>query len=183
MAAWDVRDFAGRTDYRSVDIDGRKALEARCDSAGSTLYLDREIDLRETPVMEWSWRVDETFAADIDETVKAGDDFAARVYVVMDGGLLRWRTRAITYVWASAMEQASDWPNPYASQAWMVALRSGPAEQPGSWKNERRNVREDFRRYHGRDLDKIDGVAVMTDCNDLETTARAWYGEIRFISE
>ncbi len=183
MAAWDERNFAGRTEYEVVEMAGREALEARCDNAGSALYLDREVDLRETPVMEWSWQVEGTFGADIDESVKAGDDFPARVYVVVDGGLMRWRTRAVTYVWSSATEKLSDWPNPYASQARMVAMRSGPPEQPGKWKNERRNVRKDFRRFHGRDLDAIDGVALMTDCDDLESTARAWYGEIRFVPE
>lgn len=173
--------FSGATLYRPVQVDGREALHARCVSSASGLVLERTIDLRKTPILEWSWRVDDTFPRAIDETARAGDDYPARIYVVKDGGILRWRTRALNYVWASAMPVGSDWPNAYAGQAHMVALRSGPPDAPGQWKTERRNVREDFRRYHGVDLDSVDAVAIMTDCDDLGASAQAWYGTLRFL--
>ena len=55
---WQVREFEGHTRYRIVEIEGRKVLEADSDSSASSLYLEREIDLSETPVLEWSWRVE-----------------------------------------------------------------------------------------------------------------------------
>lgn len=179
---WDRHSFEGETRYELVEIDGREAVRAVCDEAtASGLFYREDIDLTETPVVEWTWRVRETFR-DVDETVKAGDDYPARLYLVDEHRVLRWRTRALNYVWASAMEQGADWPNAYASQARMIAVRS--AEDAGDdWRTERRNVVEDFRRYHDRDLERISSVALMTDCDDTGNTAEAWYAEIRFLSE
>lgn len=182
MLKWETEEFSGYTDYSLVDIDGRQALHAQCDDAASGLWLRREIDLNKTPIVEWSWRVDETFEG-IDETTRAGDDYPARLYVVQDGGWLRWRTRAINYVWASEMPAGEDWPNAYVSQARVVAVRSGPPDEPGTWHTERRNVREDFRHFHDRDVDTIDAIALMTDCDDTGATAEAWYGPVRFLPE
>jgi Protein of unknown function (DUF3047) len=179
MLDWQSESFQGETLY---DIDDG-ALRARCRNSASGLFLRQKIDLRVTPVMEWSWRVGAVFDGSVDEKTKAGDDFPARLYVVRDGGIAVWRTVAINYVWASTMPPGSNWPNPFASQAWMVALRSGAPPAPGEWVTERRNIREDFRRYHGRDIETIDAVAIMTDCDNRSTVAEAWYGPVRFLAE
>lgn len=179
---WEPHSFTGETDYRLVEVDGRVAVHARCrDGSASGLFYREDIDLEATPVVEWEWRVKETFSG-IDETRKAGDDYAARLYLVDERAVLRWRTRALNYVWASEMEQGSDWPNAYASQARMIAVRSGD-EADGEWRTERRNVLEDFRNYHERELGSINGLAIMTDCDDVGEPVEAWYGEIRFLAE
>lgn len=179
MLAWQREQFRGETVY---ELDG-DALKARCSNSASGLFLRQPIDLRLTPIMEWSWRVDAVLAGSVDEKSKAGDDFPARLYVVRDGGMAVWRTEAINYVWASTVPAGSSWPNPFASQAQMVALRSGAPAAPGQWVTERRNIREDFRRYHGRDVETIDAVALMTDCDNRATAAEAWYGPLRFVAE
>lgn len=179
MLGWQRERFQGDTAYT---LDG-DALRAQCRDSASGLFLKKEIDLRLTPVIEWSWRVDAVFDGSVDERTKAGDDFAARVYVVRDGGVMVWRTRAINYVWASTAPPASNWPNPFAAQARMVALRSGAPATDGQWVTERRNIREDFRRFHRRDIATIDAVAIMTDCDNRATSAEAWYGPIRFLAE
>jgi len=180
IAQWDRQVFKGVTEYGVVGSDGRDALHARCKSSASGLFLKQAIDLKTTPILEWTWRVDATFPPGTDEKTRAGDDFAARVYVVKEGQL-PWQTRAMNYVWASAMPEGSDWPNPYVSQTRMIALRSGSPATPGGWRTERRNVRNDFRFYHGIELDSIDAVAIMTDCDDRGTMAEAWYGAVRFL--
>jgi hypothetical protein len=179
ILGWESERFQGETLY---ERDG-DALRARCRNSASGLFLKQEIDLRATPVIEWSWRVDAVFEPGVDEKSKPGDDFPARLYVVQDGGVAVWRTRAINYVWASRTPAGSDWPNPFASQAHMVALRSGAPAAPGQWVTERRNIREDFRRYHGRDVDVIDAVAIMTDCDNRGSAAEARYGTVRFLAE
>ncbi|MBK8909059.1 MAG: DUF3047 domain-containing protein [Rhodospirillales bacterium] len=84
---------------------------------------------------------------------------------------------------ALTMPAGASWPNPFASQAHMVALRSGAPAAPGQWVTERRNIREDFRRFHGQDVERIDAVAVMSDCDNRNASAEAWYGRIRFLSD
>lgn len=179
VIGWRRHSFSGETLYRLTEKDGAPAIHASCDTSASGLFRDTPVDLTQTPVIEWRWRVDTLPGDAPDETTRWGDDFAARLYVVRDGGLLLWRTRALNYVWADRIPAGQDWPNPFAEQAHMIALRS--ADDTGAWRTERRNVREDFRRFHGLDLASIDGVAIMTDCDNRSGTAQAWYGTIRFL--
>jgi hypothetical protein len=177
IAAWTAHSFEGETAYETVTLDGEPALEARCDASASGRFLEREIDLTATPIIEWRWRVDDGLPPVENERAKAGDDFAARLYVVREG-FLPWQSRAVNYVWAATAPAGADWPNPFASQAHMVALQSGPG---GGWRTERRDIRADFARFHGVEADTIDVVAIMTDCDNTGGTARAWYGEIRLL--
>jgi hypothetical protein len=179
MLEWSAENFKNRTVY---SLDG-PALRATCNDSASGLFLRKPIDLRATPILEWSWRVDTVFSGGADERKKGGDDFPARIYVVRDGGLLPWRTQAISYVWSSSEPVGSDWPNPYASQARMVVLRSGPADPASGLVGERRNLREDFRKYHGVELDSLDALAIMTDCDDRSAKAEALYGTLRLTGE
>ncbi|MEN8664104.1 MAG: DUF3047 domain-containing protein [Polycyclovorans sp.] len=180
---WDAHSFKGRTDYALVDIDGTAAVAAVCTGAtASGLFRRSTVDLSKTPILEWRWRVDAVFD-DIDEKARSGDDYPARLYVVDERRVAIWRTRALNYVWTSEQPEGSDWPNAFASQARMIAVRSGAPAEKGQWRTERRNVREDFQRYHGQDKTAINAVAVMTDCDNAGQNAKAWFGEIRFLPE
>lgn len=183
MLGWEAQRFKGETRYELEQAENGPALHAQCSKSASGLYRRQKIDLTQTPVIEWSWRVNRVFEPPSDERIKANDDYAARIYLVVDGGILAWRTRAINYVWASAMPSGADWPNAYAAQARMVAVRSGAPLASGEWQHERRDVRADFKRFHGIDPETIDTIAIMTDCDDRATTAEAWYGTIRFVAE
>ena len=54
---------------------------------------------------------------------------------------------------------------------------------PAQWRTHRRNLREDFRRLFGREVDELEGVAVMTDADNSGQRARAWYGDILLRAE
>ncbi|WP_022963878.1 DUF3047 domain-containing protein [Halopseudomonas pelagia] len=182
MLTWDSRDFSGATRYSLEQRDNQTLLRAQCINGASALYLEQSIDLQQTPVLRWSWAVANTFA-NIDETSKAGDDYPVRLYVVKDGGLLPWRTKALNYVWSSTQPAGSDWPNAYTANAHMLALRSGEPPAAGKLVSERRNVREDFQTYHGMDPGSIDGIAIMTDCDNSQQPATGWYGSISWHAE
>jgi len=179
MLQWERRDFTGQTGYTLAQHAGQEMLQAQCSDAASALYLEKTIDLRDTPILEWSWAIDSVFNG-IDETQKSGDDYPVRLYVVKDGGLLIWRTRAVNYVWSSNQPVGQAWPNAYASQAQMLALRSG-APQQNQPVTESRNVRADFQALHGIELDSIDGLAIMTDCDSSGQPITGWYGSIRWL--
>ncbi len=179
MLDWERRDFAGQTDYSLVERDGQAWLQADCVDGATALYLQQPVDLTETPILQWQWAIKGVFT-DIDERRKAGDDYPVRLYVVKDGGLLRWRTRAVNYVWSSAQPASSSWPNAFARQAQMLALQSGGS---GDWQvsREERNVREDFQALHGEEVKQIDGLAIMTDCDNSGQPIQGWYGPIRWL--
>src|SRR3569623_1790637 len=170
---WQPKRFNGETQYRWIASDGRGMLEAHSRASASGLVRKIGVDLTKTPYLHWHWRVEDIFSGN-DETRKSGDDYPARVYVVVSGGLLFWRTRAVNYVWASHQPQGSTWPNAYTGNARMMALRSGDGER-GVWREERRDVRADLRLLFGEDITHIDAVAVMTDTGDTGLEATAFY--------
>ena len=175
---WQVRDFEDETRYRIVEAGGTRVLEAVSEAAASSFYLEREFDVAARPPLEWRWRIEAPLAV-ADERAKAGDDFAARVYAVAPGEGLFALPIAISYVWSGSAPVGADWPNPFTSKVRMVAVESGPA-RAGAWRSYRRNIREDFRRLFGREVDEPEGVAVMTDADNSRqrARARAWYGDI-----
>ena len=180
-AGWEEKVFAGRTLYETVRQDGRTVVRATSRGTASGLYLRRRIDLDETPILRWSWRVDATLG-DIDERTREGDDYGARVYVVRSHPVFLWRTRAVNYVWASARAVGETWPNAFTDASRHVAVRSGNADS-GRWVDERRDVRADFRELFGESVRYVDAVAIMTDTDNTGAAAVAYYGDITFTSE
>lgn len=183
ILGWHPETFQGETRYEAADVDAMAAVRASCKASASGLVLERRIDLVKTPVVEWSWGIEAVFEGEADEARKEGDDYPARLYFVRKGGFNPFATRAINYVWASAKPVGTDWPNAYTSKAHIIAVRSGPPQAPMGWVTERRNLRDDFKRYHGLDIDAIDAVAIMTDCDNRAAMASAWYGGVRFLPE
>jgi hypothetical protein len=134
------------------------------------------IDLTKTPYLNWSWLVTGTFQS-IDETQKAGDDFPARVFVVIRRGLLGMDTIALNYVWASQHSKGSFWASPYSSQVRLLAIDAGGTGL-GTWVMHKRDVREDLRSVFGEDISAIDAIAIMTDTDDHKGHAKTYYGDI-----
>jgi hypothetical protein len=170
---WKEKEFAGRTVY--TPLPEEKLLLAESDGAASGLFFEQAVDLRATPWLNWSWKVENVLEG-VNEREKAGDDYAARIYVVAKGGLAFWKTRALSYVWASQEPEGSMWANAFTSNAHMIAVRSG-SDKLGELIQEKRNVREDWMRAFGEDIEKIDAVAIMTDTDNSGQRARAWYGQ------
>jgi hypothetical protein len=180
-AGWETQAFRGETRYRAGSVDGRPALLAESEGSASGLFRRVEADLTRTPYLRWSWRVERPLPPR-DERSRAGDDYAARVYVVRSGGALVWRTRAVSYVWSGREPAGTVWPNAHTDRACMIAVR-GPADAIGAWHGERRDVRADFRSCFGIEATRIDAVALMTDTDNAGGSASAAYGEIAFAAE
>ena len=179
--AWEEKIFSGKTVYEPVDIDGRTVVRATSRGTASGLFRKKRIDLEKTPILEWSWRVEETLG-DIDERTREGDDYSARVYVIRSDPVFFWRTRAVNYVWASTRTVGETWPNAYTDGARHIAVQSGD-EHAGQWLDERRDVRADFRTLFGKDVRYVDAVAIMSDTDNTGTAAVAYYGDITFRSK
>ena len=181
VAGWEEKVFEGRTLYETVRQDGRTVVRATSRGTASGLFLRRRIDLDETPILRWSWRVDGTLG-NIDERTRAGDDYSARVYVIRSHPVFVWRTRAVNYVWASTRAPGETWRNAYTDSSRHVAVRSGDAHA-GQWVDERRDVRADFRELFGESVRYVDAVAIMSDTDNTGAAALAYYGDITFRSE
>jgi hypothetical protein len=183
LSNWKEKVFDGKTEYTFIlDKDTQQhVLQAKSSSAASGLFCKMRIDLEKTPYLNWSWNTSSSFDG-IDETKKAGDDFVARIYVVVDGGFFFWKTLALNYVWSSSHQKGETWRNPYTSNATMVAVESGK-ENLGIWQHYKRNVREDLKQFIGKDIRYIDAIAIMTDTDNSGKSATTLFGNISFTSE
>lgn len=179
LDGWEQKIFNGETRYQLQTLDGDVVLKADSRAAGSGLFREQRIDLEKTPFLNWSWRIANRLSG-LNEQSKPGDDYAARVYVVIKGGLAFWQTRAINYVWAGSTAKNTVWPNAFAGDhAMMLALR-GPEAPLNIWFSEKRNVRADLQKLFGEDLRMLDAVALMTDTDNSKQQVSAYYGDIWF---
>ena len=178
LTGWESKNFEGETRYRLIkDGGGETVLEAVSNAAASGLVYERKIDVTKTPILIWRWRIERPVNPP-DELSKEGDDFAVRVYFLAPGAGWLSFPDSVVYVWASKQPVGSAWPNPYTKKAHMLAVDSG-AKHAGQWRTHRRNMREDFRRYFGRDITGITHIAIMTDTDNSKLSAKGWYGDIR----
>ncbi|MGK0500212.1 MAG: hypothetical protein ACJAYG_001859, partial [Oceanicoccus sp.] len=170
------QSFEGDTVYKLVALEGEQVLRATTDASASALYQKLSVDLQKTPFLNWRWRVDNVYGIS-DQQAKAGDDYPARIYVVVKQGIFPWQSKALNYVWSNTDEAKSHWPNPFAASAIMIPLRSA-ADGLGRWHLERVNVAEDFYRVFGERITRADAVAIMSDSDNAGGKATAYYGDI-----
>jgi hypothetical protein len=175
LAGWSVKTFKGETEYRIVDDDGQKVLQARSRGTASGLVFETKYDPREYPILSWRWKIANTIAGG-DGRTRAGDDYAARIYVVFPHWFFP-RTRTLNYIWANRLPRETVLANAYTGQAMMIAVESG-GDRVGEWLTERRDIVADYRRAFGEDPPQVGAIALMTDTDNTGEAAIAWYGDI-----
>jgi hypothetical protein len=175
---WTVKSFKGETGYQVVTDNGNRVLRAESLAAASGLVNKLDLDPREFPILSWRWKVAGTIPQG-DERTRAGDDYAARVYVIFPHWFFP-KTRTLNYIWANRLPQGTVLPNAFTGNAMMIAVQSGPA-QAGRWLAERRNIVDDYRRAFGEEPPRIGAIAVMTDTDNTGASALAWYDDLVFL--
>lgn len=178
LSAWSEHSFKGYTEYQVTELAGMAVIHANSNGSASGLFKKIHIDLHETPVLNWQWQLEKGLTG-LDERSKGGDDYSARVYVIKEGGLLPWRTKALNYVWSSSELSGSTWSNAFTDRSKMIAVRSS-ADKAGVLYQEKRDVKADFKRLFGEDIRYVDIVAIMTDTDNSGLQASAYYGDLYF---
>lgn len=180
-AGWKKYETPGgrpRYDFTVVSEDGVRGLWVRSRDEHSSIAKEVHVDLRATPILEWSWKV---------VKLPEGGDIRKRETSDLTGHvLLAWprmpallRTRLIGYVWDATAPAGTMERSRKTSLVTFFILRSGPAEL-GRWMVERRNVRDDYARAFGDEPSSLGVVAISIDTNDTHSTAEAVIGRIAF---
>jgi hypothetical protein len=175
LEGWETKTFKGETDYRIVEDDGQKVLQAKSQAAASGLVFETEYEPTVYPVLSWRWKIDHILTKG-DSRTRSGDDYAARIYVVFPHWFFPM-TRTINYIWANRLPKGSSQLSPFTSNAMMIAVESGD-EKAGQWISVRRNIIEDYRRAFGEDPPNVGVIAIMTDTDQTGESAIAWYSDI-----
>lgn len=179
LEGWKEKKFKSSTSYQLSQIPDKHVLLAESRNSASALIKKVRIDIKKYPYLNWSWRTENRLDTE-DEKTKSGDDYALRIYVVVDGGTLPWRTKAVNYVWANRASKGEVWKNAFAGKnAMMMALRDRQDEL-STWYSEKRNVYEDLKRLFGKEFRFIDAIVIMTDTDNCHGQAKAYYGDIYF---
>jgi hypothetical protein len=180
-SGWKAQNWGSpKYDFAIVSNDTTKVLHMRSANDGSTISKEvkDKVNLKETPLLEWTWKV-VMLPAGANSCRKATDDQAAQVFVVWPRFPEAVRSRIIGYVWDSTAAAGTICRSEKTGTVTYVVIRSGPAEL-GRWLTERRNVAEDFRRIYGEDAEGPTAVSVAIDSNDTNSTAESFLGTILF---
>lgn len=193
-----LNDDIAPTRYRLREWDGVPAIEAHAVRSMALLARPVEVDLNETPILCWRWRIDAPLKH-ADMKTKAGDDYAARVYVSFEVspdtlglgtrmalGLVRSvrgkdvPDAAINYIWDNRYPVGTWQPNAYTDRARMLVLRTGAADA-GRWVGERRDVVADFRHAFGHAPLRLTGLALASDTDNTGEEAHAGFADFAFV--
>lgn len=174
----------GRPNYElfSIAEDGGRALhlKSRGDSSSIAREITGTVNLKMTPILEWSWKVVELPRGG-DSRRAATDDQAGQLYVIWRRFPELLRSRVIGYIWDSTAPAGEIVKSQKAGTVTYVVVRSGPAEA-GKWIAERRNVVDDFTKIYGEAPDNPNAIAVAIDSDDTKSQAESYMGPILFRS-
>ena len=198
--SWHAVALPGKraTQYAWTVKDGRPALEARADQSASMMRKRLQLAPADLGSVSFSWWVQDVLAGADLGTAGLGDA-PARVLFAFSGdhALLAPRTRMMfdlaetlsgerppfaTLMYVFGHEGASPdqmFVHPRTDRVRKIVLDVGP-EQTRRWRMHRRDLAADFRRAFGEEPGTLVSVAVMTDADNTQQGARAWYGPIEF---
>lgn len=180
-AGWKGQNWGSpRYDFTLGTTDGQKALHLRSANEGSTISreIKGKVNLRETPILEWTWKVT-TLPRDGNSCRKATDDQAAQVFVVWPRFPEAVRSQIIGYVWDTTQPAGTICKSEKTGTVTYVVVRSGTADL-GKWLTERRNIAEDFKRIYGAEPDAPAALSVAIDSNDTNSSAESFVGTLLF---
>jgi len=173
-----VRGAKNGTIYTIGSNENGNFLKAVADNAASGLGKEVKIDLNKTPFINITWKIEKDIPG-IKENTKNGHDFAARVFVVKKTGATPLSNRAINYVYSSNNEIGFSSPSPYTKKSIDNVLAS-TKKNLDEWVTVKANVKEDFKRFHNLNVDELDGLAIMSDTDNSNMRAIAYYQNIYF---
>ncbi len=176
-----VRGAKNNTLYTVGSNKNGSFLKAIANNAASGLGKEIKIDLNKTPFINITWKIEKDLSG-IKENTKKGHDFAARVFVIKKTGATPLSNRAINYVFSSNNEIGFNSPSPYTKKSIDNVLAS-TKNNLDEWITVKANVKDDFKKFHGLDVNELDGLAIMSDTDNSKMEAVAYYQNIYFSAE
>ena len=199
-AGWSVQPIPKverQTRFDLVDDSGATVLRARADNAAASLRYTLDVDPVADGQLRWRWKTEHVLDK-ADLTTKAGDDYAARLYVFFDRqpaqmsfgeriayklGRARYGDQlppaALCYVWDNKQPVGTMRDNPYTGFVKMIVATSGRARQ-GQWISLQRDISADYKRAFGTAPPRITGIAIAVDTDNTGESTISYFGDIRF---
>jgi len=184
------------TKYSLVKLNGQTALNANAQSSASMLKKDIRIEAHSLDRLSFSWQVSELIAA-ADMAKRDQDDSPVRLILAFDGdrkqfsmknAMLSELTHIVTgepmpyatlmYVWCNQRPVNSVIENPRTDRIRKIVVESG-SDRLNQWLIYERNIKIDFENTFGEPPGALVGIGLMTDSDNTQSYAQAWYGTIQ----
>ena len=177
LQRWREVNVKRRTQYRVVDVDGRRCLQAQSRNGASILLALVSFDPADAAWLSWEWRVDQLVQGEA-LNHKRGADAAARVYVYFGTDGMPWQKRSLDYVWSATLPAGTVLESPYSSLSKVIVVESGSAGL-GTWRRVERNLRADYRRCFMAEPPQAVAIGVMSDTDNTHSEALAYFDNLR----
>jgi len=169
---WKARKDSGKEMYKVAEEGSRRFVRADVNDAAVQIGKKFDWDLKEYPVLTWSWRAVEFPRGGDERTAK--NDSAAAVYAVFPNTPVS--VKSVKYIWSEKVPKGTHIPQTRGNTQGLV-LRTGGA---GEWAEERVNVAEHYKKHFKSDeLPKPEGIGILTDSDDTASRARGDYASFR----
>jgi hypothetical protein len=179
-----------------VDAQGqRNALRAQANASASMLHTSLNISPEGLKHVHFSWLVPALIEG-ADMATRQGDDSPVRLVLAFEGdrgnfsakdAALNELTRLVTgkempyatlmYVWCNRRPVGSIIINARTDRIRKIVIESGP-QGLRQWRIYERDIRADFEAAFGEAPGKLVGIGIMTDSDNTQSQAQAWYGKI-----
>lgn len=153
-------------------------LKSKIESSAVRKDLRGKIDLKATPVLEWTWKA-VTLPKNGDCRKKTADDQAAQLYVVWPRFPEAVRSQIIGYIWDTTAPAGTIVKSEKTSTVTYVVMRSGTVDL-GKWITERRNLVDDYKKIYGGQPDGLGYISIAIDSDDTVSSAESFFGTILF---
>jgi len=167
-------------DMTIEEQDGQRVVHLKSKIESSTIRkeIKGKVNLKETPILEWTWK-GVVLPTNADCRKKSADDQAAQLYVVWPRFPEAVRSQIIGYIWDTTAPIGTVVKSEKTGTVTYVVVRSGPAYL-GKWLTERRNVDEDYRKIYGTAPDNPGMISLAIDSDDTSSSAESVFGSILF---
>lgn len=170
------RWYATQKDVNMFSIheeNGNRFLKIKTSGGNTSLGIQCSFEVDKYRYLSWRWRV-HSLPVGAREDKRKYSDSAAGVYVIFNGNLKL--NRIIKYVWSTSLQEGVVTESPFNRRTKIVVLRSGDRHK-GEWVEERVDVFGDYQKIFGGEPPKVDGIAIMSDSDNTESSVEADYDD------
>lgn len=197
MAAWQAVKLPGKqaTEFVVQQQSSRVVLEANAQSSSSMLRQKLRVTPDKLGNLQFSWQVPALISA-ADVGRRESDDSPARLVLAFDGDRSTFSAQnalmnelsmalmgepmpyaTLMYIWCNKRPVGTVVVNPRTDRIRKLVVASGP-NQLNQWLYFDRDIRSDFQLAFGEAPGTLLGIGVMTDSDNTQSNAMAWYGDI-----
>jgi Protein of unknown function (DUF3047) len=184
-----------QTQFKRGKQGGRDAIHATAASSASLMRKKIRIEAADLGSLKFSWQTPMLIeAADMAE--RDSEDSVVRVILSFEGDRNRFSNKnrmlsdlsqaltgeempyaTLMYVWSNKHPTNDVIINPRTDRIRKIVVESGSSNL-GKWLDYERDIRADFIKAFGEEPGALTGIALMTDTDNTQSKATAWYGPI-----